>query len=465
MIHASTFGNVFRYRQYRNRILFTLFMLALYRLGGFIPIPGVNIRAWEIPFGGASSSALGFLDTIAAGNIKHLSIFALGGLSTIAAEIIIQILCLVVPNLKKAGSEGEAGRRKINRWTPHTSVVITFLISLGAAILLLRTRSGVVIQPGIRFLILATVSMTAGSAFITWISQQIGERGIGNGSSMLVLTGIVTKLPAAADTVYYNYAVTHQWNVITMIVISAVMVAVVPFIVLVERAERRIPIQQDKEIRGRRILGGSSRHMYMPIRLSPGGARPLFYALVLMSIPGALLELFRVNRGSWMTSLLETTQVGEPLYYVLLPACINFFCLLYSAVIFDPKKIADNLIKEGSFIPGIMPGPRTADFINDIIIRIAVADGIYLTILCIVPDLMFWGIRLQHLPLVGGWIDGMLVSSHMDLVMRGLGVHVYFGGEMALIAVTIAMELVDQIEAWSILRHFEGILPVFRTAR
>ncbi|MGA2831482.1 MAG: preprotein translocase subunit SecY [Terracidiphilus sp.] len=454
MFDAESFLNIFRVRSVRSRLLFTLFMLAVYRLGRYIPIPGVDIRVWDSLWSGTSNSALGFIDTIAAGNIKSLSIFALGGLASIQASLIVLMGTLVHPRLRRARVEGELGRRKIAHWNLWVAVVLTFLFSLWASQRLIFAHPGVVIVSKFNFVVMATISLTAGSALISWISEQITERGIGDGSSMLIFMGIVTKLPEAIATIYGKLADTHAWSLITLFFVIAVIVVSIMLIVLVQRSERRIPIQSEKRIVGRRMMGGQSPHM--PLAINPGGAKLMIVALVLMTSPMALIELFGTVRSKWMMSALEATQAGEPLYYLLLPVLLIILSLLYVWSLFNPKEFAEDLIKRGNFIPGIRPGLRTEEFIGNIVTRIAFVGGIYLALLCVVPDFLFWGIRMQHVPVVGDWIDGALLSSHVRWMATGLGVHVYFCGEMALVATMIAMDFVDRIEALLIMRHFEG---------
>jgi preprotein translocase subunit SecY len=244
---------------------------------------------------------------------------------------------------------------------------------------------------------------------------------------------------------------------ITLFFGIAVLMVSIMLIVLVERSERRVPIQSEKRIVGRTMMGGQSP--YMPLAINPGGVNTMIVALVLMTSPAALLELFGTGRSNWMISILQAIQVGEPLYYLLLPVLLIVLSLLYVGSVFNPKEFAEDLIKAGNFIPGIRPGLRTEEYIGNIVTRVAFVGGIYLAVLCVVPDLLFWGIRLQHVPVIGNWIDGALLSSHLRLVASGLGVHVYFCGEMALVATMIAMDFVDHIEAALLMRHYEGFSP------
>ena len=457
MLGMGKFPDIFRVRTVRSRLFITLFLLAVYRLGRNIPIPGVDIHAWDSLWNGTSNTALGFIDTIAAGNIKSLSIFAIGGLASIQASVIVMIGTLVLPGLRKARTEGELGQRKIAHWTLCVAVVLSFLFSLWASRQLIFAHPDVVVVSKLNFMILATISLTAGSALISWIAGQITKRGIGDGSSMIIFMGIVTKLPESLSTIYSKVAETHEWSLITLFFVVTVIVASIMLIILVERSERRVPIQSEKRIVGSRMLGGSGS--YMPLAINPGRVNTMIVALVLMTSPMALIELYGAGRNNWLISVFEATRVGEPLYYLLLPVLLIILSLLYVWSVFNPKEFAEDLIKAGNFIPAVRPGLRTEEFIGNIVTRIAFVGGIYLAILCVIPDFLFWGIRLQHVPVIGNWIDGALLSSHMRWVASGLGVHVYFCGEMALVATMIAMEFMDHIESALLMRHYEGFSP------
>ena len=453
----EAFANIFRVPDLRKRVLFTLAILAVYRLGGQIPTPGINIQRWQEFFSSQSGTVFGFFDMFAGGNIRKLTIFALGIMPYITASIILQLLTVVVPTLEKLQKEGELGRRKITQWTRYLTVILSVIQSATIAGSLQAMGQGVVISPGIGFILLTILSLTTGSAFIMWLGEQISERGVGNGMSLIIFTGIVVGLPRAVQNIYYNTFVTHEWNPLQMIVIIVMMVAVVAFIVLVERGERRIPVQYAKRVVGRRVMGGQSTHM--PLKVNAGGVIPVIFASSILAFPQQLLSFPFVKNSVWLTSTLAIIKFGEPLYYVLFVAAIIFFCFFYVSIIFNPNEAADNMRKYGGFVPGIRPGRNTADYMNQILTKITVVGGLYLSILCLIPDLMISGIKLQHLALIGNWIDRVFTSLHLRFLLEGLNVQFYFGGTSLLIVVGVAMDTVTQIEAQLIMRHYDGFTP------
>jgi preprotein translocase subunit SecY len=453
----EAFANMFRVPDLRKRVLFALALLAVYRLGGHIPTPGINIQRWEEFFSSQQGSIFGFFDLFAGGNIRRLTIFALGIMPYITASIILQLLTVVVPTLEKLQKEGELGRRKITQWTRYLTIILSVLQSFGISQGLMSMQQGIVINPGFGFVMLTILSLTTGSAFIMWLGEQISERGIGNGMSLIIFTGIVVGLPRAIENIYQNVFVTHEWNAITLILLLAMMVAVVAFIVLVERGERRIPVQYAKRVVGRRVMGGQSTHM--PLKVNAGGVIPVIFASSILAFPQQLAMMGWVKNINWLTNLLKNISHGEPMYYVLFVAGIIFFCFFYVSIIFNPNEAADNMRKYGGFIPGIRPGRNTADYMNNILTKITVVGGIYLSILCLIPDIMISGIHLNHLWLIGNWVDTALTNLHMRFLLEGLNVNFYFGGTSLLIVVGVAMDTVNQIEAQLIMRHYEGFTP------
>ena len=452
----EAFANMFRVPDLRKRLAFTLALLAVYRLGGHIPTPGVNVARWSEFLGSAQGSMFGFFDLFAGGNIRRLTVFALGIMPYITASIILQLMTVVIPTLEKLSKEGELGRRKITQWTRYLTIILSVIQSAGIAKGLMSMQ-GIVINPGIGFILLTVLSLTTGSAFIMWLGEQISERGVGNGMSLIIFTGIVVGLPHAINNIYQHVFQFHDWNVITLILLIAMMIAVVAFIVLVERGERRIPVQYAKRVIGRRVMGGQSTHM--PLKVNAGGVIPVIFASSILAFPQTLLTLPAVKNMPWLSGTLQTIQHGEPMYYVLFVAGIIFFCFFYVSIIFNPNEAADNMRKYGGFIPGIRPGRNTADYMNNILTKITVVGGIYLSILCLIPDIMISGIHLQHLPLVGNWIDTVTTATHTRFLIEGLNVNFYFGGTSLLIVVGVAMDTVNQIEAQLIMRHYEGFTP------
>ncbi len=446
-------ANAFRIPDLRKRLLFTLGLLAVYRLGGHIPTPGINTLRWEEFFSRNSGSIFGFFDLFAGGNIRRLTIFALGIMPYITASIILQLLTVVVPTLEKLQKEGELGRRKITQWTRYLTVGLALIQSFGIASGLQAMEGNIVINPGFGFTLLTMISLTTGTAFIMWLGEQITERGVGNGMSLIIFAGIVVGLPNAIGNIYTNVFVTHEWGLITLVLILAMMIAVVAFIVLVERGERRIPVQYAKRVVGRRVMGGQSTHM--PLKVNAGGVIPVIFASSILAFPQTIAQFPFVKSSRWLSDTLGAIRHGEPLYVLLFVAGIIFFCFFYVSIIFNPSEAADNMRKYGGFIPGIRPGRNTADYMNNILTKITVVGGLYLSILCMIPDIMISGIHLQHLPLIGVFID----KYFPRFILEGLNVQFYFGGTSLLIVVGVAMDTVNQIEAQLIMRHYEGFTP------
>ncbi|MBL8214077.1 MAG: preprotein translocase subunit SecY [Bryobacterales bacterium] len=446
-------ANVFRIPDLRKRVLFTLGMLAIYRLGGHIPTPGIDANRLEEFFQQNQGTLFGFIDLFSGGMFRRLTIFALGIMPYITASIILQLLTIVVPFLEKLQKEGEIGRRKITQYTRYLTVGLAMMQSFGIASALQASDGGFVLNPGIGFVLLTMISLTTGTAFIMWLGEQISERGIGNGMSLIIFAGIVVGLPTAMAEIYTNVFVTRNWNPLQLIIILLVMVAVIGFIVLVERGERRIPVQYAKRVVGRRMMGGQSTHL--PLKVNAGGVIPVIFASSLLAFPQTLLQVPYIKDIPWLQAALQSIGYAEPLYAVLFTAGIIFFCFFYVSIIFNPNEAADNMRKYGGFIPGIRPGKNTADYLNKILTKITVVGGLYLAILSLVPTIMISGIKLQHLPLVGNFIDRTFPRFLLD----GLGVTFYFGGTSLLIVVGVAMDTVNQIEAQLIMRHYEGFTP------
>ena len=354
MRFLEAFANIFRVPDLRKRLLFTLAMLAVYRLGGHVPTPGINTARWTDFFNSAGGSLFSFFDMFAGGNIRRLTVFALGIMPYITASIILQLLTVVVPTLEKLQKEGELGRRKITQWTRYLTIALAVIQSATIAGGLQSMKEGIVISPGFGFVVLTIISLTAGTTFIMWLGEQISERGVGNGMSLIIFTGIVVGLPRAVQSVYSNTFVTREWSPFTLILLIVMMVAVVAFIVLVERGERRIPVQYAKRVVGRRVMGGQSTHM--PLKVNAGGVIPVIFASSILAFPTTLLQMNAVKNIPWLSKTLQSIMHGEPLYYVLFVAGIIFFCFFYISIIFNPNEAADNMRKYGGFIPGIRPG-------------------------------------------------------------------------------------------------------------
>jgi len=449
----DAFANVFRIPDLRKRVLFTLALLAVYRVGAFITTPGVDAIRLQQFFTQNSGTLFGFIDLFSGGMFRRMTIFALGIMPYITASIILQLLTVVVPTLEKLQKEGELGRRKITQWTRYLTVILALMQSFGIALTLEKSEGGFVINPGIGFMLMTILSLTTGTAFIMWLGEQITERGIGNGMSLLIFVGIVVGLPRAVQNIYDHLFVTKEWTPFHLIIILAVMLAVVAFIVLVERGERRIPVQYAKRVVGRRMMGGQQTHL--PLKVNAGGVIPVIFASSLLAFPQTLMTWNVVKNSAFLSAMLNSIGNAQPLYYLLFCVLIIFFCFFYVSIIFNPNEAADNMRKYGGFIPGIRPGKNTADYMNKILTKITVVGGLYLSILSVIPQIMIAGIKLQRLPLVGNFIDAYFPRWLLD----GLNVNFYFGGTSLLIVVGVAMDTVNQIEAQLIMRHYEGFTP------
>jgi len=449
----ETLANMFRIPDLRKRIFFTLGLLAVYRFGGHVPTPGIDGKRLTEFFQQNSGSLFGYIDMFSGGNFRRLTIFALGIMPYITSSIILQLLTVVVPTLEKLQKEGELGRRKITQWTRYLTIILAFIQSFGIAIALQKSGGGFVLNPGVPFILMTIITLTAGTTFIMWLGEQITERGIGNGMSLIIFTGIVVGLPRAIENIYDHVFKIRDWTPIHLIIILAVMIAVVAFIVLVERGERRIPVQYAKRIQGRRMMGGQSTHL--PLKVNAGGVIPVIFASSLLAFPQTLTNVQFVKNSPVLSGMLESIGGNQPLYYLLFVVLIIFFCFFYVSIIFNPNEAADNMRKYGGFIPGIRPGKNTADYMNKILTKITVVGGLYLSILSIIPTIMIQGIKLQRLPLIGNFIDNYFPRWLLD----GLNVNFFFGGTSLLIVVGVAMDTVNQVEAQLIMRHYEGFTP------
>jgi preprotein translocase subunit SecY len=446
------FANIFRIPDLRKRVLFTLCILAVYRLGAFIPTPGINTQQLENLFNMQNGSALGLLDLFGGGNLRRMTIFALGIMPYITASIIFQLLTVVYEPLARIQKEGEIGRRKITQWTRYMTIVLAALQAIGIAAVL--TKSGLVLHPGIGFVLMTVLTLTTGSGFIMWLGEQITDRGIGNGMSLLIFAGIIAGLPRGIAELIAKVQ-TSAWGSLTIfavIFIIAGMIAVVAFIVFVERSERRIPIQSARRIVGRRMMGGSSSHL--PLKVNSGGVMPIIFASSILSAPLLFGQVEWVQNSRFFQPIVQALGPGMPWYVFLNALAIVFFAYFYVSIVMKPDDIADNFRKSGSFIPGIRPGKRTSDFINDILTRITLVGAVYLILIQMVPTFMISGIRFDRLWLIGGLFERM-----PTWVTHGLGVGFYFGGTSLLIVVGVAMDTVNQIESQLIMRHYDGFSP------
>ncbi len=454
-------ANIFRIPDLRKRVLFTLGLLAVYRLGSHIPTPGINADMLAQFFNQNSGSALGLVDLFSGGNLRRLTIFALGIMPYITASIIFQLLTVIYEPLAKLQKEGELGRRKITQWTRYVTVILAIVQSFAIGMTLTNTSTGssMVTISRLAFLPMCVLTLTTGTAFIMWLGEQITERGVGNGMSLLIFTGIVVGLPKGIAELYDKVR-TNAWGGFTPIAVALLilgMVAVVAFIVYVERSERRIPVQYAKRIVGRRMMGGQSTHL--PLKVNSGGVMPVIFASSILSAPlllsgASFFGSAKLSDTAFLGPIFRALAPGEPWYVLLYMIAIIFFAYFYISIVFRPDDIADNMRKYGGFIPGIRPGKRTADFINDVLSRITLVGAVYLILISIIPMFLISGIHFNHLPFVGGVFDRL-----PTWMTNGLGVNFYFGGTSLLIVVGVAMDTVQQIESQLIMRHYDGFSP------
>ncbi len=445
------FANIFRVPDLRKRIMFTLGLLAVYRLGGHIPTPGINADVLAQFFDQHRGTALGLVDLFSGGQLRRMTIFALGIMPYITASIILQLMTVVYEPLAKLQKEGELGRKKITQWTRYLTLLLSAVQSLGIAFTL-QHQAGFVNNPGPGFVLMTMLTLTTGSVFIMWLGEQITERGVGNGMSLLIFAGIVVGLPAAIADLYDKVR-TQAWGAFTvpaMLILIVVMIAIVAFIVFVERSERRIPVQYAKRVVGRKIMGGQSTHL--PLRVNSGGVMPVIFASSVLTLPQTLGAMSFVRNSSFFSRVFNSLRWGEPMYTLLYAVGIVFFAYFYVSIVFNPTEVADNMRKYGGFIPGIRPGARTANYINDILTRITLVGAVYLILISFIPEWMITGIHLNHLP---GAV-GTFFEKLPTWVTSGLNVTFYFGGTSLLIVVGVAMDTVNQIESQLVMRHYEG---------
>ena len=443
----------------RKRILFTLLMLAVYRLGSFVPTPGINADVFQQAFTQLGGTLFGLLSMFSGGSLNRLTVFALGIMPYITASIILQLLGVVSPTLEKLQKEGELGRKKITEYTRWMTVGLSMFQAFGIAIALERETSAnmpLVSHPGIGFILRTVLTLTTGAVFVMWLGEQITARGIGNGMSLLIFAGIVVGLPRAIGNLYQKVFVTRTWSFPIVLLLLAFMLVVVAFIVFVERGERRIPIQHAKRIVGRKVLGGVSTHL--PLKVNSGGVMPIIFAVSILTFPQTI-ALFAGNQGTFGRALdwFKTAfGWGEPLYTFSYVILIIFFAHFYLSIIYNPDEVADNVRKQGGFIPGIRPGKRTADHLDDVLTKITWVGGFYLALIALIPEVMLAGVRLNHLPV---WLGGQWFDSNLPgWLLHGLNINFYFGGTSLLIVVGVAMDTIQQVEAQLIMRHYEGFL-------
>ena len=429
----QSFQNVFKIPELKKRILWSAGLLIAYRLGAHVPTPGIDGNALAQFFDQVQGTLLGMVDLFSGGNLRRLSIFALGIMPYISASIILQLLTVVIPQLERLAKEGEAGRKKITQYTRYGTVVLSMVQALGIAYGLegMRSPTGVSIvpEPGWGFRFLCVMTLTAGTALIMWIGEQITERGIGNGISLIIFAGIVVRLPSAI-TASYTLITTGEMKLFVFFAIVAMMVAVTAAVVLMQEGQRKIPVQYAKRVVGRRVYGGQSTHI--PLRINTAGVIPVIFASSLILFPATLT---RFVPHPWMQAIADALSPGRVTYTLLYMGLIVFFTYFYTAIVFNPVDLADNMKKYGGFIPGVRPGKKTSEYIDRVLTRITLPGAMFLAIISVLPDLL----------------------------IQWFNVPFYFGGTSLLIVVGVALDTVRQMESHLLMRNYEGFLRRSRT--
>ncbi len=422
------FGNIFKIPELKKRILYTFALLIVYRIGVHVPTPGIDAVALASFFARAKGTLLGLFDMFSGGALERLSVFALGIMPYISASIILQLLTVVIPHLERLSKEGEQGRKKITQYTRYGTVLLSIIQGFGISVGLEQMTSPggapVVLHPGWEFRLMTVITLTAGTAFIMWLGEQITERGIGNGISLIIFAGIVARLPTAiANT--FKLLSTGEMGIFLIIIMTVFMIAVVGCIIFVEQGQRRIPVQYAKRVVGRKMYGGQSTHL--PLKINTSGVIPPIFASSIMMFPATIGSFIAV---AWIQNIVSAITPGSIIYEVLFVGLIFFFCYFYTAITFNPDDVAENMKKHGGYIPGIRPGKRTADYIERVLTRITLGGAIYVSAVCVLPSI--------------------LISK--------FNVPFYFGGTALLIVVGVAIDTVSQIESHMLTRHYEGFL-------
>ena len=448
--------NLFAVKDLRNRILFSLGMLAVYRIGSHIPTPGVNQAALAEMARQLQSTMFGLYDMFSGQNLSRVTIFALGVMPYISSSIILQLMTVVWPYLERLSKEGELGRRKITQYTRYLTIILAVVQAMGIAIYLEQQQQvaglPLVYNPGWGFRLMCVLTLTTGTSFIMWLGEQITERGIGNGMSLLIYSGIVVGLPRAILTTLDQMR-TGQISLLRILFLVVMMVGVIAAIIFVERGHRRIAVQYAKRVVGRRQYGGSSTHI--PLKVNTSGVIPVIFASSLLAFPATLGGMVK---DGWGRSVLDQLAYGMPLYNLLYMVGILFFAYFYTAIVFNPDDVAENMRKYGGFIPGIRPGKRTAEYIDTVLSRLTLVGGLYLVVVALIPELLITGFKVAPIPFIGEQLDAILPR----FVTEGMGVSFFFGGTSLLIVVGVAMDTVQQVESQLIMRHYDGFMKKTR---
>ncbi|MBF0281345.1 MAG: preprotein translocase subunit SecY [Zetaproteobacteria bacterium] len=424
-------ANMGQIPELKNRILFTLAMLVVYRIGAHIPVPGIDAQVLAQFFSQAQGSLLGLFDMFSGGALSRLTIFALGIMPYISAAIIIQLMTVVSPKLEQLKKEGESGRRKITQYTRYGTVVLATFQAIGMSIGLESFSVGgqsVVLDPGMAFRFMTVVTLVTGTMFLMWVGEQITERGIGNGISLIIFSGIVAGLPNAIGSTL-ELARTGEYSPFTVLALFAMAILVTGLVVWFERAQRRIPVQYAKRQIGNKMFGGKAS--FLPLKVNTAGVIPPIFASSLILLPATFAQFTKDAPGfSWLADISAILSPGQWLYMLLFTAMVVFFCFFYTAIVFNPKDTADNLKKNGGFVPGIRPGQKTAEYVDNVLTRITVVGAVYVALVCLLPE--------------------YLISS--------MSVPFYFGGTSLLIVVVVTMDTMGQIQSHLMSHQYEGLM-------
>jgi preprotein translocase subunit SecY len=451
--------NIFAIPELRKRVLFTFGLLAVYRIGGHIPVPGINTKALaELTQQAAANNLFGLYDMFSGYSLSQMTLFALGVMPYISASIILQLLTVVWPYLERLSKEGELGRRKITQYTRYGTILLSVVQGLAIALFLERYTGvagglSIVYQKGWFFRATTVLTLTTGSTLVMWLGEQITERGIGNGMSLLIYAGIVAGLPRGAAATWQQ-VITGDLGPISVLLMVVLMVAVVAAVVFMERGHRRVTVQYARRMVGRRMYGGASTHI--PLKVNTGGVMPVIFASSILAFPRMMKNVFPA--GGFIDRAIDQIGIGYPLYNLLYVSMIIFFAYFYTAIIFNPDDVAENMRKYGGFVPGIRPGKRTAEYIDTILARITLAGAIYLALIALLPELMLGGFKVAPIPFIGEWLDSVVPK----FITEGLNVKFYFGGTSLLIIVGVAMDTVQQVESQLIMRHYDGFMKKTR---
>jgi preprotein translocase subunit SecY len=451
----NAFRNIFSVPDLRKRVLFTLAMLVVYRIGSHIRTPGIDPERLAALWSQLQGSLVGVLDLFSGGNFRLISIFALGITPYITASIILQLMTVVWPYLKKLQEEGDAGRKKINQYTRYLTIVLSVVQSTTIA-LWLQNQPGLVYGGGgIGFTLMAVLTLSTGTAFIMWVGEQITERGIGNGISLLIFAGIVLRLPSAMFQLIEKGRADAA-SALGVIILVAVMILIVAGVVFMERGHRKIPISYSRRQVGKQQVQGQSS--YMPLRVNMAGVIPVIFASSVLTFPQTIAQ-FVNSDAAWLKNLLGMLRSGHPLYDLIFVGGIIFFTFFYISIVFNVDEVSDNLRKYGGFIPGVRPGKNTAEYLNAVLTRLTVVGALYLAVVCIIPQFIITGIEVNEVPFIGEKIYNFLVSNPaLAWIVKGFGLSFYFGGTSLLIVVGVAMDTVQQIESQLIMRQYDGFL-------